>query len=456
MRFATPGFILLWLLVLPSNAQVVQVPLDAGGKIMSVDRSLERRIRLFPEYEGFTAARLFQAPDSSFILEIEMLRDSVVFREKKVLSPLEAGMFRKEVTARILRAAPEFHFDQEGRPRFLIGMAGLAIGFYSWALPTMLGITGMHEDEAAATIAVGTGGMAAGFLIPYLWTGDSRMTAGMATLALQGGYRGIVDGLLLAGLIDPSADVRSAITAEFLASVGETIGGAVIADKDGYTAGSAGIIAAGGNLGLGAGMVSAVLLGWTEGSWESYGRGISALGLAGTAGGYFAGSLMARDARYTDGDVDVFFTAALLGAAIPVSLLVAAEVKETKLYGGAVLVGSTATSFLAHRFLRTRDFSASQGRIVALCSLAGGLLGGGLGYLLTGDEKPERLIAPMTAAGSAAGYVLILSSLDEEARAASSSWSIHISLVPSAPDAMTNSHRTSLALVPSLSFHAVF
>jgi len=427
MKSAVLTACLLALLSGQAPAQLTQIAMDASGKVMAIDAKIESRIHLFPECRDFRLARLFAGKDSAFVLETECGREGAVMREQKHISGVEVERLRAEIGARLLREAPEYVIDQEGRTKYLIGMSGVSLGFYSWSLPWALGA----EDAGAVGMSLVSAG--AGFFIPYLWSYDTRMTDGMATLGLQGAYRGILDGLMLANLLEDDPDDRTVIATGLVFSVAESVAGLHIAGAGNMSGGSAEAVCAGGNLGFLIGIGSAMATDQFSGSggpFESQSAVAQMLGFS--ALGYAAGAYMAGDSRYTGGDADVLLTAGVLGAAAPVMALVVAGATDERVFGAVGALGCAAGMTFGHLHLRSRDYSSSQGRLTQLGTAAGGLLGMGVGYLLAPDAKPEKMVAGMAAAGGLLGFGLMLSGFDDETRAAAASGSWTLSFTPAA------------------------
>jgi hypothetical protein len=422
IRFFTGTAIAMLLALTHTNAQQVQVPFDEAGRILRVTPEIEAALHLFPGYPMFKEARMFRQPDSSYVIDIEYVAQRAPAREQKCFSAAEGELYRRELSLHILRSAPELGLDQQGRTKFLIGIAGLGFGFYSWAMPVMLNV-----DDGAAIVGLFmlTGGGT--YLYSLALTRDSRVTDGMATCALQGGGRGIVDGMLIGSLFSAEPDFRSQVSLCFFLSIGELFAGYHLASAYDLSPGNAATISAGGNFGLGIGAASALMLNNERSIWEN--KTVGALGLLGSAAGYAGGAMLAASSHYTPGDADVLTSSGLLGAAIPVSALYLAGVTDERPLFGVAAAGALGGLAFGHVFLNSRDFSSSQGTYVYFSTVAGGLVGAGLGFTFASDTHPERLIAAATAAGAATGFGLMLASLDDEARAASkaSAWNVTIS-----------------------------
>ena len=73
VAFAVVTVLPFALLPLAACAEEVQVPLDRSGHVQRIDAQLAKRLgTLTDRYPGFTEARLFRAPDSTFTFEVTM------------------------------------------------------------------------------------------------------------------------------------------------------------------------------------------------------------------------------------------------------------------------------------------------------------------------------------------------------------------------------------------------
>jgi hypothetical protein len=111
-------------------------------------------------------------------------------------------------------------------------------------------------------------------------------------------------------------------------------------------------------------------------------------------GGYALGRLYAGNAPYnvTAGDVSSLWIGAAIGATAAGTALVEADPrKETVALG--LLAGGLAGTWLADRFLvRRYDHTRSEGNMLALGGVAGGLMGVGVGVLVAGEAEREGAV----------------------------------------------------------------
>ncbi len=430
-----------------SVGQRVAVPLDSAGRVLRLSGETVDRLDLLPEYRGLSELRLFRNPDSTYSLDIEYTQDGRTARLSIPMSTVDGDAWRLRTAQLLTRKPAALAFDQEGRTRFLVGMAGLSIGLYSWSLPVIL------DADGSGAVGVGLAMGAGSYFFASAVTANRPLTDGMATLALQGGYRGSVDGLMLASLIDPDMDVQGVVAIATGASVAELYAGYVIARDNAFTRGRAATIATYGNFGLGIGLGAGIVA--ESDPFDDAGGAAWLLG--GSAIGYGLGAYLSAESNYSTGDVDVVTTTGLLGAAVPACVLVATRSEDERVFAGAMSLGSMVGLGLAHVYLRDRDYSASQGYYVYGGTLAGGLIGAGLGFLLAPDDTPEPVIAVATLLGSASGFATMLLSFDDEAKAAARSFSLRVNFTPEVLAlTLADSPATRRQPLPFLSIHATF
>lgn len=413
-------------------AQEVQVPLDEGGQVAVIDMRLAQRLDLFVDrYPSFQEARLFQAPDSTFVLEITTERNGQLARQRVPLSAREMDELRRNVTARLAEHAPSAVLNQEGR-YLLLGQASLlGLGFYGWAVPYVVDA----EDTGAVAMYLLTAG--GSFFLPYLLTEGRPVTYGMTNLSRYGASRGIAHGLLLHRLI--AGDEEERICGEFgcytandtgrgeiasalLASFAEGVGGYLWAHNEKMTAGTASAIALGGDAGLLWGLGTAFLVG-TDDIGERSTAGIT---LPFTVAGIAGGRWLAGRRDYTWGDVDVMYTAGVLGAYSGIAAMDLSNVDDEEPFVAAAMLGSAAGLYVADRLVRDTDFSVGQSILNRLGTLAGGLAGASIGVL----AEDETIALAGSALGAAGGFALTYGTLAPAAQQQRgeqiSSWNVRV------------------------------
>lgn len=413
-----------------ARAQEVQVPLDERGRVETVDASLAARLGLFAdEHPGFHEARLFQAPDSSYVLEITTRQDGRTARRRIPLTPAQAAELRARVGGRVAERAPRAGLDQDGRYLLLGQTTAVGLGFYSWAVPV---IAGASDTEAVSLSLLSMG---ASFFVPYALTEGKPVTYGMANLSRYGATRGIAHGLLAYQLIngednsdgdcefdpelgfevceydDTSDRERGGAATALLGSVAEGVAGYLWARSENMTAGQANVVGTGGDFGL----VGGLGLAYAAGTEDIGERATAAIALPAAAAGILAGHRVARARDYTWGDADVVYTAGALGILAGVAGADLLTLEERPL-AAAGMLGGAAGLYLGGRHVRGTDFTIGQASLNRLGTIAGGLVGLGLGALVSVEEEDPTAALVGAAAGATLGYIGTYRSLAPAAR----------------------------------------
>lgn len=439
----------LWLAALllwagSARAQEVQVPLDEQGRVEVVDASLAARLGLFEdEYPGFREARLFQAPDSSYVLEVTLVRDGRTARQRVPLTAAQAAELRRRVSGRVAERAPQAGLDQNGRYLLLGQTTLLGVGFYSWAVPV---IADANDTEA---FSLGLLSVGASFFLPYALTEGKPVSYGMANLSRYGATRGIAHGLLVYELMgggDDEADCefdpelgfevcdydgdpgeRGSAATALVMSVGEGVAGYLWARNENMTAGRANAIGTGGDFGL----LGGLGLAYVAGTDDISERTTAAIALPAAAAGIYAAHRISAGRDYTWGDADVVYTAGALGILAGIAAADLLTLEERPLVAAGML-GGAAGLYLGGRHVRGTDFTVGQASLNRLGTIAGGLVGLGLGALISvEDEDPTAALAG-AAAGATLGYLGTYRSLARAAReqrgeSGPLAWKVHVS-----------------------------
>lgn len=394
------------------HAQEVQVPLDEGGEIEEIDRSLAGRLGLFlDEYPDLRVVRLYRVDEGDYVLEVTFQRGDRLARQRVPMTAEEARALRGRVTAALTARAPRLALDQDGRFLLLTATTTLGLGFYGWAVPVMLDIDSGRGFLASYMLTAG-----ASFVVPYLYTRQRPVTYGMANAGFWGASRGLYHGILLALLFDNDPDVRAVTALGMAGSLAEGLAGYTWALRTGMSAGDAHTIGNFGDFGSAWGGYAMVAL---QPDAESVVYGAL---LAGAAAGLPFGVSQADRLPYTWGDAEIERAAFYLGAANGAALWELifdddAGTDEIRVLAPLLGAGSVGGLWLARQALPGHDFSAGQGILVDLGTLAGGLLGMGVAVLL----GPENLDDPtpvflLGALGADLGFYATFASLSDDAR----------------------------------------
>lgn len=398
----------------PAHAQETQVPLDEEGRIEAIDARLAGQLGLFvDEYPGFTEARLFEAAEGSFVLEISLRRDGRLVRERQNLSAGEAEELRMMVSRRVVERAPAAALDQDGRFLLLGQTTFLGLGFYGWAIPTMLNVQDATSFGGSYLLTA-----SGSFFVPFLLTQGQPVSYGMANLSRSGATRGVTHGFLLYSLLAGPPTLsrqdqgRARLAAGVVTSMAEGVGGYLWARDEAMDPGTSATLANGSDLGLlwGSG-VSGVL---GDDNFEN--RLPAGLALTGAVLGVEGGRRLAARRDFTWGDANVMRTGGALGTygALAAADLLGAE--DRRIFWGSAVLGSAAGGVLSDRMLDGRNFSVGQSVLVQLGTLAGGLTG--LGVATLGEGSATTFLT-MGAVGATAGFAATFAALAPEATASS-------------------------------------
>jgi len=412
------------LAALPLTAQEVAVPIDSAGRLAVISRDLERRIQLFPEIPGFLEARLFQAPDGTFTLEITHRVDGRLARTRRTLTATEAAAFRQRVLDALTGGARNALLDHSGRGELLRGAFVLALGYNGYAVPIALDVQDSRTAVGLYTITA-----AASFFLPLALTAQAPVTQGQASLAMWGGVRGIFHGMMVAAFFDQGSD-RAVFGYGLVGSLTEGIGGYIMAGRMNLAQGHADAMGMLGDIGAGAGLGAAYLL---SSGTDTDDDAIWAAGVLTSFAGVWAGHRLARWEHTTRGDVGVFRAATLVGAWTGLAAAYVANSdrvvdRDGKPEVAGTLLGGAGGLVAARLLTRGRDFGTADGTIVSIGALGGGLLGAGLGYLATPEGDAENGVFLASAAGALVGFGLTYAGTQAGARhnAELGAWSVQV------------------------------
>jgi len=396
------------LLTIVAVSQVeTQVPFDTDGNVMMITKSLNNKLSIFDAPQSFMEARLFRTSDSTYVLEISRMNSGELQRERKPLTSADVKALR--IRAGIVsavgsdgeeRAVGAGELDQRGRGALLWGSTLWSLFYYGSAASYVFG-NGRDYEPSAATYLI-AGGL--GYLLPALLTRNANVTEGAASLALGGMFQGAIHGWLLAGLIQgDNVDAKVGFGLSIATGIAETVGGYVVGSDTKITEGKASVInttefygsVVGGLLGI-------TILGFETNSDATVRLG-SGLALAGAAGGIVLGNLLGNEQYFSPTDATVYGTAGLLGLTLPYAILLAAREGEIdgRLVSGLGIVGVAGGLIAGNELVKGLNYRGSDGTGIVLGTLAGALIGVGIGVL----AEDTRVAIITTWLGAAGGFV---------------------------------------------------
>lgn len=400
--------ILLTLLLgstLIANGQETSVALDTTGKIFVISIELENKLGLFPDFPGFIEARLYQAGDSEYFLEVLEQQDSIVVRKRIPQTAEQVAELRKQISTAISMRSPQSMFDQSGRGGLIVNSAILSAGFYGWSIPVATKADGSGAGAMYFFIT------AAGVLAPAFATENANISRATAMMDFYGGSRGIAHGVALYYATDPQRDSeRAPYGWATLFSLTERLVLNQWSARTGMTDGKAAVIGVGGDFGMG---LSTALAGGHELWNREHQSEAGLLVLGGSAVGMIAGTQLADHGHYTRGDGYVLRAIGIVGAAVPAAIADVTE-QEGSTAADMAVVGSVLSLGLGHHLLRNKDFTSSQGLTVLLAEFGVATLG--LAAVIAGEPDDSGPLSMAAAVGGAAGFFLGFANASRSAR----------------------------------------
>ncbi len=403
-----------------------QVAVDASGTVLEITPDLRSRIGLFAEVEDFIYAKWFRSNDSTFILEVAFHKNGVLTRKRSRHGAPELQAFRQDLSERLFKLARPTAMDQSGRTGLIVGQTLMGLSFYGWAIPSLFDLEQDRHVLAAYMLV-----SAAGFTLPYYLTRNQPVTASQSMLTFYGSTRGILYGLFMKNILAPHAESSpSKVGPSVLASVAGSAAAFHLAGKYKLSIGNAELTGVMGDFGIGLGAATAHLADlWKHDSKKSAAH---ATMLIMAAGGLGVGSWLSQRESYTRGDAYVMRMSGLLGAQCLTSLAAAISGKKEKSYTIGAVLGATLGIGMGDRLLAKQNFAFSEGVLISCGHIAGGLLAGGLTYLLdTQDRYDEVTYLSTTALGSLAGHVLLYKAFANRRNQQAAAWDrLQIGLAP--------------------------
>lgn len=406
-----------WILLLASTVVFAQtmiekpIPFDGAGKVMVVTRALRDQLKLFPEVKDLAGARLLRS-DSIFVLEITLNNGD---RERTILSADERDRLRHQVESG-LAATPMATVNQKGRGLFLLSQLPIAMAAYS---PGLLAITRAEGTGAVALYMIGAAGFYFG---PMYVTRRMAMTEAQAVMSVDYGYYGIFNSFAITTLLgmgnlfsSNSAAWQGQVRAGVLFAT--SVGGQFLGYRLGrpFSLGQARYA----SLLTDCGMVDGLLLGtsvqtFNKNSVEGNGKVNSALTLVGSGAGGYVGYRLARQQNWTEGQAIVTGLGSIFGPLVANGAFWTVASDATLHNHGLnyssllALAGNAAGTWYAQHLMRNSPVTDGGAFIALGTTIGGGLLGSGLGYLVSNmySSSDSRWISGMGTIGIAGGFML--------------------------------------------------
>lgn len=288
------------------------------------------------------------------------------------------------------------------RSAFVRDQAILGLTVYGPAFAVMLGDNGATATAGYLVMAGGT------FFAAAELSRRMNISEAQQLLATRMAWRGAATALYVATAPDDGNDANTSGAVTLLGGLGGTTAGLLIGR--GLTPGEAIATTFGHDLAF----AVAGTIAFMADPAPSDDRGLSdqsrALVMTGAGWlGYAAGRHYAGNVPYnvTAGDVQSLWIGTAIGATAAGAAIVESEPSDATI-AGTLLAGGLAGTFLADRFLvRRYDHTRSEGNMLALGGVAGGLMGVGIGVLVAGEAEREGAVTlGFAALGSIAGVLM--------------------------------------------------
>ncbi len=317
--------------LLPSGARAqeavreTQVPFDSSAAVLEVGPELRRELGLFPDVEGFEAARLFLTDDGRTVLEVSARRQGRLVRQRRELSAPELEGLRDRLATALEARSASPPVAREGRGGLVLAETVLGLGYYGWAVPKVLDVQSTRGQVAAYLLTAG-----ASFYLPYRLTRSLAVSQAHRDAVVWGGTRGIAYGAVLGDMITlgdggGDNDTRVILGLGMLGSLAGQILGYQAVSAAQADRGDVALWSTVGDLGLAGGFGTAVALGLYRGketcdfdlctvSETEATRGGHAATLALGAASLWGAYAWSKARDYTVGDARALLSFGLLGA----------------------------------------------------------------------------------------------------------------------------------------------
>lgn len=378
-------------------SQEINIPADTSGKIFVITQELSNKLGIFKEYENFQDARLFKIDDSNYFLEINYKSEDLLLRKRINYSKSQLDSFRLDFSNRLALMDSIKPLDQSGRLPLIISSTILGLGFWGWALPTMLEVDNGAVFTGLYLLTAGTS-----FALPYYLTMNTNIPKAVGTYTSFGGFAGIFHGLFLFDLVNggiSNAPSSSIIGTMLFSSLSEMTVNNIISRKNNFTDGKSSTMISASVFGtfLGLALTDYLALYDTPRLWSGVTFGTSILG-------YLAGDFLSNRQSYSEGDATVLTASGLLGAALPISIVALTNPSDTKPYSAAGAIGACLGLWLGDFLTSNVDFESSHGDYIMLGTFGGGLIGAGIGLIVTSSGKSRNSIPLFATIGGMAGF----------------------------------------------------
>ena len=370
-----------------ARAQTTEIitAFDSSGRVRSVAPPLAARLGLqppvWPVNGVYTEAKLYTVSTGGFVIVVDRGNGRL---DRYLLTNDERELLRSAIAAGMLQAG---RLVGEEGPTLISGPARSQFIRNQMLLSALLygpAVSALTHDASAGAAAylLTTGGSF--FYLANLST-HVNVSRAQNHLATDGALRGtlLTFGTLNTLGIEPSSD--GAAVSTLVGGIGGTLVGYEVGkrftDSEAHSATTGSTWLAATTAGV------AGTLGLFDNDTD--GRAVSASLVTGAVLGYPLGLAYTRRASYTvtAGDVSLINLGGLLGAAAAGTTIASSADLDGHVVGGVLTAGWLTGSVIAERTLVRRvDHTESEGSLVWLGALAGGLIGGAIPVLAESDD----------------------------------------------------------------------
>lgn len=394
------------------HSQEINIPADTAKKIFVITSEISDKLGIFKEYENLQEARLFKLNDSIYYLEINYKKEDLLIKNRISFNQWQLDSFRLDFTDKLLKMNLVKDKDQEGRLPLIITSTVIGLGFWGWALPITFEVDNTAVFTGLYLLTAGSS-----FAIPYFLTANSDIPKAVGTFSSWGAIAGIYHGLFLFDLVNggiTNAPSSSIIGTMLFSSISEMLTTYSISKSQNFTSGKSSTLISTSILGtfLGFALTDFFDFYETPRLWSGVTLGTTGLG-------YLLGDYLTKKQSYSEGDALVLTASGMLGAALPISIVALAEPSSSKPFSLYGAFGACLGLWLGDFLTSPVDFESSYGDYIMLGTFGGGLIGAGIGLIITSNDESRKSIPLFGTIGGMAGFSALYFSFKGKAAKAS-------------------------------------
>lgn len=375
--------IMVILMNLHTMAQEEAVAFDNNKKIYKLTPELGKKLEVFSGEGTFVDAELFKQNDSTYFIEVRYSKSDKIFRTRKKLNLTDLQTLRDKADRTTIETVSVGESASEGRNFLLTACLVSGLTTYGFALPEILNVNDTRTYLGLYMLGAGAA------FVPYFLTKNKPLSYGQANLVYYGVSRGFAHGALFDNAIKDSASAQDVFLFGSLFGISESLLGYKLVKTLQIDNGTANLMTVYGDFGFYTGIALANQFGLVN---DANSHVISALIMLGSMGGLVTGYCLGKDKDISAGDAEIISTTGWLGVYLPLSLLVETKPKDDWLYTTPSLLTGIAGLYIGHKLVSDHNFTFTQGYTTKLGTIAGGLVGLGLTYILSKNSSPSQML----------------------------------------------------------------